>query len=459
MLFQKKELVDVQDETVSSEIAEEVKVDHSDRYIVLAIAFELLFGVLVFLKSQEAGKNYLFALAPLILFTGFIGNLCYQKSCDMKMFCMMAVLSSLGIGVQLSIDQLFYTSMPFSLLKYTISVIVAVLFVGFYAVFRRLLNFRLIVFLMLVATVGLYGVMYKYGYDPNGYGTRAWLVVGPYTVQLTDFTKVIALLFYASLFSSSFRDNENVVLVTSTLFIFLNGLGSVLIHELGSFFIIFFLHLALLFIYLDHSKKKRLYLCVIFALSFVSIVIAFWLYNLLLPQYEAGTLDSIQRFLWPFVKKIYERFSLTANVQNDPWGAGYQLLQARKVMWFSGIFGNTIYFNRIPVVESDMAFIALIDTFGWPLGFLMVFLLSGIAMHAGRVARRLYSKDPQDSVSVAGAGAMLYMQGLLVILGSCNIIPLTGLPIPFISRGFTYQTIVFCFCAILLHRSKEKEVC
>ena len=49
------------------------------------------------------------------------------------------------------------------------------------------------------------------------------------------------------------------------------------------------------------------------------------------------------------------------------------------------------------------------------------------------------------------------MQGLIVILGSCNIIPFTGLPIPFLSRGFTYQTIVFCFTGTLLHLSEQEE--
>ncbi len=66
-------------------------------------------------------------------------------------------------------------------------------------------------------------------------------------------------------------------------------------------------------------------------------------------------------------------------------------------------------------------------------------------------------KNPQDAVVAFGAAAMLFMQAIIVILGSCNIIPLTGLPIPFLSRGFTYQTITLCFAGILLKLSMENE--
>ena len=50
---------------------------------------------------------------------------------------------------------------------------------------------------------------------------------------------------------------------------------------------------------------------------------------------------------------------------------------------------------------------------------------------------------------------MIFLQAMIVILGSCNIIPFTGLPIPFLSRGGTYQAIVFCFTGLLLLASEH----
>ena len=436
---------------------EETVIDHSDRYILAAIIFEALFGVLVWLKSSDAGRNYVIALPFMILLTGIIGNRAYQHSADMKMFASVAVMSAMGIGLQVLIDQKFAVYSSFSLIKYLISVAIAVVFIVFYSLFRKVLNHPATVFVMMAAAAAIYGILAVYGYDPNGYGTNAWLAVGGYTIELTDFTKVTALLFYASLFSSRIRFDEKKVLIYATVFFLINMAGSLYIHELGSFFILFFLHLMVLYIYMDHSRRKRIYLISIFGLCLFAVVFSFALYKLILPSYEAGTMNALASLICPYVKKIYERFSLTANITADPYGSGYQLLQGKKAMWMAGLFGNTVNFNRIPVIESDMAFIGLIVEFGWPVGFLYVFLLCFTAMHAGRLARKLLTRDRQDSVVVFGAAAMLTGQGMMVILGSCNVIPFTGLPIPFLSRGFTYQVIAFCLAGILIHMSEERR--
>ena len=66
-------------------------------------------------------------------------------------------------------------------------------------------------------------------------------------------------------------------------------------------------------------------------------------------------------------------------------------------------------------------------------------------------------KYRDEAIVVFGATIMLFLQAILVILGSCNILPLTGLPIPFLSRGSTYMTIVYCFVALILRSSCDKK--
>ena len=123
----------------------------------------------------------------------------------------------------------------------------------------------------------------------------------------------------------------------------------------------------------------------------------------------------------------------------------------------SGLFGNTVNFTAIPVPESDMAFVTLVNSFGMPLGFIVVFLLLQIGIRGSELSRRLILTDKQDAVVAYGATVLLFMQAMLVILGSCNIIPLAGLPIPFLSRGGTYQAIAFFFAGILLQMSERHD--
>ena len=307
---------------------------------------------------------------------------------------------------------------------------------------------------MLAFSIAIYAVLYFWGYDPNGMGTSAWVRAGPITVQLTDFTKIAAVMFYSSLFSSKENLSETSILVLSNAFFLINLAGSVIIHELGSFFILYFLHISVLYIFMEKGNKKRNYLLALAGLTLAALGTCFVLYRYLRPIAEAGGLNSITSILWPIVRKVYLRFSVTANIYFDPYGAGYQLLQGKKALWIAGLFGNRVNFNAIPVVESDMAFIALVNSFGMIMGFIAILFFVRIMRSGSKLCMHLLETSKADAVVVYGLTVLLFAQAMLVILGSCNIIPLAGLPIPFLSRGGTYQALVFSFCGLLLHMSE-----
>ncbi len=431
--------------------------DRSDLQILLVILVQFLLLGVLWIKNYNAFLNYLYVLGPLVLITGVLGNFAYQRNADMRLFKCAAILTSAGIALQFIIEELYYTESVYVIWKYAVALGVSLVFLVFYSLFRKFLNTKFTVYLMLLICPVIYLVLYFFGYDPNGSGTYAWIRIGSYTTQLTDFTKVAAILFYASLFSSGYRENGRQILILSTIFFVLNGIGSVMINELGSFMILFVLHLALLFIFMPHSKAKRWYLITLFAVCASAVVFSYVAYKLLLPAYNAGTLSGLGAKMWPIVQKVYQRFSITANIQSDPYGAGYQLLQGKKAMWMAGWFGNTVNFTAIPVPESDMAFVVFANLFGLPAAFYLITLYARIAIYGGNLARRLYEKDPQDAVVVFGVAAILWLQAMIVILGSCNVIPFTGLPIPFLSRGGTYQMIVFCLTAVLIRMSERKE--
>ena len=193
---------------------------------------------------------------------------------------------------------------------------------------------------------------------------------------------------------------------------------------------------------------------IVLGLCVGAVVSSFILYKSFLPMAEAGELNGIMRMAWPFIKKIYTRFSLTANLTSDPYGSGYQLLQGKKALWMAGLFGNTVNFNAIPVPESDMAFIALINSFGLPLGIFSVLMFMVILISGSRLSRSMMEREPKDAIVIYGATILLFLQAIIVILGSCNMIPFAGLPIPFLSRGGTYQSIVLCFSGLLIYLSK-----
>lgn len=434
---------------------EEEETFSGTRYIVFPILVEILMAGLLYLRSHTASLNYLYALIPLLFGTCFVGTYVYNRNGDMKLFSAAAMLTSIGTGLQILIDQVYDPLTTFSYIKLVVAFAIAIVFVMFYSLFRKLLNHTWMVYAMMGFSALIYLILLIFGIDPNGYGTSAWIQIGSSTVQLTEFTKVAAVMFYSALFSSETRHDDNQILILSSVFFGINLIGSILIKELGSMFILYFLHLSILYIFMNKGDKKKIYLLVIFFATVLTVGIVFLLYKLILPSHDAGTMNVLETLLWPILNKIHTRFSITANINSDPYGAGYQLLQGKKALWMAGWFGNTVNFNAIPVAESDMAYVALVNAFGHLMGFFVIFLFLRIMLSGSELSRSLMKKNKQDSVVVYAATALIVMQAAIVILGSCNVIPFAGLPIPFLSRGGTYLTLVFCFTGLLLHMSED----
>lgn len=426
-------------------------------WMITAILFTFLLGGFVFWKSMNAGIQYLTTLVPLLLVIAFSGTYFYNKAADMRLFAAFTGLAAIGIALQVIIDAQYQVISQFSIIKYFAGLAIAIVLILMYRLIRKALNFNYTTYFLLIVSASLYIALLFFGQDTNGYGTTAWLKIGSISLQLTDFAKITAILFYSTLFSARKTYSNRSILILSSVFFIINFIGSVLIHELGSFYILYFLHLSMLYIFMEKGRKKRIYLLTIAIATISSIVILFMLYKMIAPSAAAGNLNAITRILWPIVRKVYLRFSITANINSDPYGAGYQLFQGKRALWMSGLFGNTVNFTAIPVPESDMAFVTLVNSFGMPLGFIAVFLLLQVAIRGSELSRRLIQTDKQDAVVAYGATVLLFMQAMLVILGSCNIIPLAGLPIPFLSRGGTYQAIVFFFAGLLLQMSQREE--
>lgn len=236
--------------------------------IVIPICVEVLVAVVLFLKNVNSGIQYLYALIPLLILTAFIGTFLYNRDGDMKLFGCIAVLTAIGTGLQIHIDQVYDPISSFSFLKNMAGLGIAAVFIVFYRLIRRLLNFNATCHVMMAVSALLYGILIVKGIDPNGYGTSAWISVGSFTVQLTDFTKISALLYYASLFSARKPRGDRQILIHSSIFFGINLIGSLLIRELGSFLILLFLHLSILFIFMRKSRFKRIYLIVLFCSIF-----------------------------------------------------------------------------------------------------------------------------------------------------------------------------------------------
>ncbi len=122
----------------------------------------------------------------------------------------------------------------------------------------------------------------------------------------------------------------------------------------------------------------------------------------------------------------------------DPYGSGFQLSQALVALGRGGWFGvgpgeSVQKFSYLPKAHTDMIFAILGEEFGLVGAGLVVLLFAGFALAAWRLAREC--TEPMGRYLLAGCGMLVTLQAVVNIGGVIGAMPLTGVPLPFMSFG------------------------
>jgi cell division protein FtsW len=142
-----------------------------------------------------------------------------------------------------------------------------------------------------------------------------------------------------------------------------------------------------------------------------------------------------------FILSSSERMSRVLSFLNpsaDPQGAGFQLSQALVALgrggWLGVGPGESIQkFQYLPKAHTDMIFAILGEEFGLVGAGLVIVLFGVFAFACWRLARRC--ADPMGRYLIAGCGMLVTLQAVVNIGGVTGALPLTGVPLPFISYG------------------------
>jgi rod shape determining protein RodA len=127
------------------------------------------------------------------------------------------------------------------------------------------------------------------------------------------------------------------------------------------------------------------------------------------------------------------------NPSNDIQGAGWQLQQALIAVGSGGPFGKGLtngtqnQLNYLPVQESDFVAAIYFEELGFIGGVLLLVLFAALLWRI--LVGGWRSKDPFGTMFAAGLASMILFQ-LVVNLGMVvGVLPITGIPLPFVSHG------------------------
>ena len=154
----------------------------------------------------------------------------------------------------------------------------------------------------------------------------------------------------------------------------------------------------------------------------------------------AATLAALP-LIWTYILHDYQRERLTSFLDpaKDPLGAGFQLLTAQRAVSDGGLLGAGLtngaqsQSNLLPVQATDFVFAVLAEELGF-IGCIVVFLLfAALLWRILAIAWR--SRDPFGLMVGAGGASMILFQIVVNVGMVLGVMPITGIPLPFITHG------------------------
>lgn len=146
--------------------------------------------------------------------------------------------------------------------------------------------------------------------------------------------------------------------------------------------------------------------------------------------------------------------------ETDPMGIGYQIKQALIAVGSGGIFGLGLGYSRqkfgfLPFSMSDSIFAVLAEEVGFIGGTILIGLFLLFVWQGFKIARR--TEDKFCSLAALGITVWISSQAFINIGSMLGILPLTGIPLPFISYGGSALIAELIGVGVLLNISKQKQ--
>ncbi len=277
-----------------------------------------------------------------------------------------------------------------------------------------------------VATLGLLGAVLRFGVAAGG--AQRWLVLGTQSIQPSEFAKIVVIVTLAHQLARK-NDGEDdeprswLDLLWAAIHV---GVPAVLVlaqPDLGT---------ALVF--------GAILFCELYMVGFSP-----WRLLAVLGSGAAATWGALVANLRfgidvPFLRPhMVNRLVSFIDPAADPTGAGYQLQQSIIAIGSGRLTGNGLFrgssapLSYLPEQQTDFVFSALAEQTGFVGTSLLLILF--LVMFLRMLTAAANTEDEFGAAIVSGAVGLLFFHVLVNVGMTVGLMPVTGLPLPFISYG------------------------
>ncbi len=287
-------------------------------------------------------------------------------------------------------------------------------------------------YIAMVGIIVALSLLFAYGKITNN--ARSWFEVGPFALQPSEFAKSIIIVFLATSYSKLERAKNKSLgvflfpMVFSMIAVFLIALQPDLGTALILCGILFFIFISLPFV-----KKNIIKVLKLGAVGVVIVVLA-----LLYSKTEIINARQLKRFEF--------REPCTRYTEDT----GYQVCNGFIAIHNGGLFGvglgnSSQKYLYLPESHTDFIFPIIVEEMGLIVGILLIFGYMVMLYRILKIARE--AENLRLSILAYGVFLYLLFHILINLLGILALIPLTGVPLPFLSYGgsFTMNVVLMLF--------------
>ena len=261
-------------------------------------------------------------------------------------------------------------------------------------------------------------------------GAQSWIHFGSIAFEPADTAKLVLIIILAKYFSRRHVEIADIKhIFISGLYAFILFFLIMLQPDFGSAIIVFFIWLGMVFV----SGISKRHLLAVFLVGVASFAL-----------------------LWSFVFQPYQKERIVNFIHplTDIRGSGYNAYQSMIAVGSGELFGKGVGYGTqsrlkfLPEYQTDFIFAAFAEEWGY-VGILILFSLYGV------VIWRILANTMNGSTNfeiLFGMGLAIYFMTHIIIHVGMNIglLPVTGIPMPFMSYGGTHLLTEFFGLGILM---------
>jgi rod shape determining protein RodA len=262
------------------------------------------------------------------------------------------------------------------------------------------------------------------GLGQSAFGAQRWFQVGVLFLQPTEFAKIVAIIILARYFEVVQYQPRDLKWVFGAV-LWASGIILMILLQPNLSNVLLLSVILVVMLWLNGVQVKHVVSAAAIGILIVISLVALSVLGVKVPFMQAYQQERIVNFVVPD--------------PNDTYGNRYNVQQALIAVGSGGLFGqgyghgSQTQLRFLKVRHTDFIFAASSEEFGMIGGVLIILTLAMIVWRCIRAGQQ--ARDVSGSMIAFGMAALIFFQAVVNIGMNLNVLPVSGLPLPFISYG------------------------